>query len=84
MAEISGLPLAMIAEAKSIHQNILANRDQRSRTNHSFNKWRAVFQLTNCLMTLKNFSSLDEEGIRIYLKDLKRKFANLPLPNDSN
>jgi DNA mismatch repair protein MSH4 len=74
LAEVSTLPISVIADAKRISQQLAEQKRSNKREDEESKVHKAVFKLATRLVQAARNSRLDEETLRRYLSGLKAQY----------
>lgn len=77
MARRAGMPEDLIQDAKEICSTLTSKlKEKKKHNNERYAELASCFQLAQRLLSLKN-STLDADGLRSYLKNLKQQYVNI-------
>jgi hypothetical protein len=77
MARRAGMPEDLIQDAKEICSTLTSKlKEKKKHNNERYAELASCFQLAQRLLSLKN-STLDADGLRSYLKNLKQQYVNV-------
>ncbi|KAJ8319977.1 hypothetical protein KUTeg_001564 [Tegillarca granosa] len=74
LAEVSTFPRSVIEEAKQLAKVITEEKKNKQEVEGDLKKQRATFKLATRLVQAAKNSRLDEDGLRLYLGNLKKQY----------